>query len=97
MDMIEDFVEDAAIAVCQRDCPEIEGVGLVWKMSANQDNYRHVARAVIKSYRCQLEEAGFKTLPVEPTEAMVLAVTDEWGWDVPIAFWKDMIAAYTGE
>lgn len=45
----------------------------------------------------RLKEQGLTIVPIEPTEEMVLAVTDAWGWDVPMAFWKDMIAAYEKE
>lgn len=45
----------------------------------------------------ELKEQGLTIVPLEPTEEMVLAVTDAWGWDVPLAFWKDMIAAYEKE
>lgn len=49
------------------------------------------------AFQDHLEEQGLTIVPIEPTEEMVLAVTDSWGWDVPLAFWKDMIAAYEKE
>lgn len=52
---------------------------------------------IAQSIEDTLKEQGLTIVPLEPTEEMVLAVTDAWGWDVPLAFWKDMIAAYEKE
>ncbi len=65
MDIIEDFIEGAAMAVYHRDCPEVEGASLGWRMSAHQWEFGNVARAAINSYLRQLEEAGFEIVPVK--------------------------------
>ncbi len=99
MDIIEDFVEGAAIAVYHRDCPDVEGTSLGWRVSAHQLEFGNVARAAIKSYLRQIEEAGFAIVPAEPTGDMIRAAAD--GRDYPalsfLEIYKAMIAAYAGD